>query len=67
MVPGQEFYRGHSLYLHEFSCVRSLPPDRPHQAKQFPVRFIVGEKGRGGGEGVGGKRSEVSSFYLDSE
>ena len=45
-------------------CVRSTAPDRPHQAKQFHVRFIVGEKGKGDSEGergLGGERVEDQS------
>ena len=31
-------------------CVRSATADRPHQSKQFHLRFIVGEKDKGGRE-----------------
>ena len=42
-----------------------LPPDRPHQAKHFHMRFIVGENGKGGYEEEGGKgEREVRGVFL---
>lgn len=68
----KEYSRKHyeSVFRHSSAwflcCVRIAAPDRPYQAKQFHVRFIVGEKAKGGSKGeVGGERKkEVRRVFL---
>ena len=67
-----ESFQGQGLSVCGICCDHCVAPERPHQAKQFHVRFIEREEGKVAAEREGGKREKQRdqrgrSLYMDGD